>query len=1429
MKKSLGSLVAVNRRALLLLGIIFSMAVFGIATWRASAWSKSFGSAESVSQAQPVAAQSEDSEWVRAMEDHVKNGTFEMLSSAKQTQLQIKSGMKFEDGVLKPGISNDVRPYKQLFDLKRIEALADSQSILAALANPLVNNPAADTTAQVTQSESTVLLVGGNNLVASFNDSGSFLGGVNSFTGYSTTTDQGATWTDRGIVPLLGQQNFGDPVLARSAATGTVFLSTLSGGANGMNIYRSTDNGVTFTSVADGAPGAASAGTDKEWIAVDNFAGAGNGNVYHAYRDFGAPNGIYFTRSVNDGVGYSAPILIDSGADSNVQGPFVVVGANHAVYVVYYDSLGAPDTIKVRRSTDLGLTFGATITISNLVTTGTNGNLNVPAGYRSNAFPSCAVNPANANMLACVHGDVTAPGGPNSNIIYNQSTDGGATWSANVQLNTDAGTNAQTHPAMTWMPDGSALSASWQDSRADPANRRVQRFGVIGTVAGTVVTFGPNFQISQPNWTPSFGVDPAVNTVYMGDYDTMDANNTNFFTTFTDCRLQPPSGQDVRFASIPKAGPGAVIGFASSTPTALNPANNTCTDVFATLANNGTAAANGVTANFTTTTAGVTLTQNMNVPYGTIAAGGSATNTTPVMMSVASNFVCGTTIVINVAASTGDNFSFNITTQGLGYQTTTLNNQTVNGGTVNVGNAGDDVVTSGIPIPFPFQFNGVGQTAINVSSNGNAQFTSANTTFTNVCPLPSAAFSNALYGHWDDLHTGASATGCAPYPGITCGIFTSTTGAAPNRVFNIEWRARTFSGPTSPIAFEIRLYETTGVIEYVYANVTGNATNTNGSSASVGVQRGTGAGANDVTQFSCNMASLSNGLLVRFTPVSACPQGQGACVAGNSADLSITKTDGVTTVNPGQMITYTIVARNNGPSIVTGATVTDNFPTPALTGVNWTCVGAGGGTCPAGGAGNINALVNLPVGGTATFTATATVSPTATFGFSNVATITPPMGTTDPVPGNNSARDTDTICAVNPARTTFTQQTPVAIPTGPAVVTSTVFVSGAGAYLYDLNMSTNLTHTFAADLDITIQSPAGTIVTLTTDNGAGNDNVFNGTVWDDDANPTGQVPYATNNGLVTDHAYVNLTTATPLVPEEAMGAFIGENPNGTWTITISDDLAGDGGSLDSWSLDVGTFGAAPTQTVVPTVTNNTPVAIPTGPAVVTSTVAVAGATGSILDVNLTTLMNHTFSADLDVTLTSPAGTVVTLTTDNGGANDNVFNGTVWDDDANPAGQVPYVTNNGLVTDHLYANLTTATPLVPEEAMGAFIGENPNGTWTITISDDRAGDGGSLDSWSLNITTATFSCPPTAAGVTVSGRILTPQGYGLRNAIVTITDSTGTIRTARTGSFGYYSFDEVEVGGTYVVSVGSKRFAFTPRILTVNDSVSDFDFIAQASE
>jgi uncharacterized repeat protein (TIGR01451 family) len=124
-----------------------------------------------------------------------------------------------------------------------------------------------------------------------------------------------------------------------------------------------------------------------------------------------------------------------------------------------------------------------------------------------------------------------------------------------------------------------------------------------------------------------------------------------------------------------------------------------------------------------------------------------------------------------------------------------------------------------------------------------------------------------------------------------------------------------------------------------------------------------------------------------------------------SADLSITKTDGVATAVPGGSTTYTITASNAGPDPVTGATVADTFP--AILTCNWTCVGAGGGTCTAAGAGNINDTVNLPTGGAVTYTATCAIAPGATGTLANTATVTSSI--TDPTPANNSATDTDTL------------------------------------------------------------------------------------------------------------------------------------------------------------------------------------------------------------------------------------------------------------------------------------------------------------------------------------------------------------------------------------------------------------------------------------
>ena len=86
-----------------------------------------------------------------------------------------------------------------------------------------------------------------------------------------------------------------------------------------------------------------------------------------------------------------------------------------------------------------------------------------------------------------------------------------------------------------------------------------------------------------------------------------------------------------------------------------------------------------------------------------------------------------------------------------------------------------------------------------------------------------------------------------------------------------------------------------------------------------------------------------------------------------------------------------------------------------------------------------------------------------------------------------------------------------------------------------------------------------------------------------------------------------------------------------------------------------------------------------------------------------------------------------------------------------------------------------------------------------------------------------ACPPTAAGVSISGRVSSPYNQGLVNATVVISDENGIVQTARTSSFGYYRFDGIEVGRTYLVRVESRLYAFDPQVITLVDNLADLDF------
>ena len=137
-------------------------------------------------------------------------------------------------------------------------------------------------------------------------------------------------------------------------------------------------------------------------------------------------------------------------------------------------------------------------------------------------------------------------------------------------------------------------------------------------------------------------------------------------------------------------------------------------------------------------------------------------------------------------------------------------------------------------------------------------------------------------------------------------------------------------------------------------------------------------------------------------------------IATPIADLAVTKTNGVNSVNANSSTIYTITVTNNGPSAAI-ATLAD----PIATGLSKTAVACGTtpGVCvtpPT--VASLQAGFNtpsIPSGGTYQINVTTTVSATSG-SVANAATVATPSGTTDPNNSNNSSTDTDTVTPVAP-------------------------------------------------------------------------------------------------------------------------------------------------------------------------------------------------------------------------------------------------------------------------------------------------------------------------------------------------------------------------------------------------------------------------------
>jgi len=353
---------------------------------------------------------------------------------------------------------------------------------------------------------------------------------------------------------------------------------------------------------------------------------------------------------------------------------------------------------------------------------------------------------------------------------------------------------------------------------------------------------------------------------------------------------------------------------------------------------------------------------------------------------------------------------------------------------------------------------------------------------------------------------------------------------------------------------------------------------------------------------------------------------------------------------------------------------------------------------------------------------------------------------------------------------------PLDIPDNTAAGINSSMLVNLAATVNSVVVTLDITHTFVGDLTITLTSPAGTSVVLASEVGGGGDN-YTGTVFDNNAD----TPIALGTAPFTG----------TFQPEGDLSVFMGEPSGGEWLLNVADNAGEDTGSIVNWSMEVCTIlpqpdadsdgiadgvdncpdtantdqaddddngignvcdtdrdgdgvlneedncpdtfnpdqadldndgqGEACQEVCDSATSEDTPIVIvedQDGPQVYISEVFVED-NFMIEDINVTVDITHSWNSDVRIALIPPSGIddFIFLSFENGGSSDNYEN-TVFDDDAS----APISSGSG----------PFAGSFIPDEALSTFNGTMSRGTWGLAVIDMVDGDGGSFNSWSIDI-------------------------------------------------------------------------------------------------
>jgi len=400
--------------------------------------------------------------------------------------------------------------------------------------------------------------------------------------GVYTSTDGGATWTNRGLLP--GYADTGAAVAASAGALPTsapagslvsdgdpvvVFGPKLANGsfswANGTRTYYanlsaystagrpgnqqaeqiavsiSDDFGASWYDPVVVAQSNGNVFNDKESMWADrNPASPFFGRLYASYTEFrslpSTAEPVIFVFSADGGLSWSAQNQI-SAAYNNAsrggrQGSVVRTGPNGEVYVIFEDGdnkLGSQQVALV--SLDGGLTFSKKISISHV----TDIAAAIPgSNFRTDSFPSAGVDQTTGAVYVA-WSDAT---GGSGRIVVARSTDGGQTWSAPTTVST-AREGYAFFQGLDVAPNG-RVDVGYQALIAkDPTtfgtgNAAIDSFYVSSADGGA--TWSKPLRVTSVSSDPAASAQNNLHLQFWGDYNTLASTTSSVLFIYTDTR-----------------------------------------------------------------------------------------------------------------------------------------------------------------------------------------------------------------------------------------------------------------------------------------------------------------------------------------------------------------------------------------------------------------------------------------------------------------------------------------------------------------------------------------------------------------------------------------------------------------------------------------------------------------------------------------------------------------------------------------------------------------------------------------------------------------------------------------------------------------------------------------------------------------------------